>query len=99
MNKQDDDTGKSYDDLLAMRGIKNRAEQGDPAAYAKGSPVMKASYKHADPAHLNFGRSADSSLLAKKRQGLAEGGEVDERPSDADAAMKWWKLRQQSVPQ
>jgi hypothetical protein len=38
---------------------------------------MNARYKHDDPSHLEFGRSADSNLLAKKHpQGYAKGGPV-----------------------
>jgi hypothetical protein len=36
-----------------------------------------AGYKHSDPTHLQFGQSADSALLAKRKR-FAEGGAVDE---------------------
>ena len=44
---------------------------------------MTAKYKHADPIHLEFGRSADSKLLAKQRRmkNYADGGLVE---SDTD---------------
>ena len=34
-------------------------------------------YKHSNPAHLEFGRTADSSLL-KKSRGYQQGGPVDD---------------------
>jgi hypothetical protein len=36
-----------------------------------------AGYKHSDPIHLDYGRTADGSLLAK-RKGFAEGGDVED---------------------
>lgn len=43
-----------------------------------------AGYKHSDPNHLNYGQSADPSLLAKrKRQGFADGGAATTLPVTA----------------
>jgi hypothetical protein len=41
--------------------------------------TMAAKYKHADPVHLEFGRSADSKLLTKQRRtkNYADGGLVE----------------------
>lgn len=41
-------------------------------------PAGTAVYKHADPTHMSFGRSADSALLAKRRRGYDEGGTVED---------------------
>jgi hypothetical protein len=41
-----------------------------------------AGYKHSDPSHLDFGKTADSTLLAKRRQNLAGGGEVSSSSGD-----------------
>jgi len=49
----------------------------------KNPPV---GYKHSDPSHLDFGRSADNSLLAKKRGGYAEGGKVEFDPNASSRA-------------
>jgi hypothetical protein len=46
---------------------------------------MNARYKHDDPSHLEFGRSADSKLLAKKRpRGYAGGGLVQLTEGDEE---------------